>query len=596
VAREQRRLAAILAADVVGYSRLMGRDESGTLARLREHRKQRFEPTLARHGGRLVKLTGDGALAEFPSAVDALSAAIEFQQAMTDANRDQSEDASIVFRIGLHLGDLIVEGDDLYGDGVNVTARLEAEAPHGGIVISGNVHDAVAGRLKATFADLGGLALKNIDRPVRAFEVSWKASDWPATATSIAAPAVPVALPSLTLPEKPSIAVLPFQNMSGDPEQEYFVDGLVEDIITALSRFRSLFVIARNSSFTYKGKAVDIKQVGSELGVRYVLEGSARKAGNRIRITGQLIDCSTGGHIWADRYDGDLSEIFDLQDRVTTAVVGAITPKLEQAEIERAGRKPTDSLDAYDCYLRAMASFYSGKPGHIKEAREFCIQAIGLDPGFAGAYAMAVFCDGLLIGRGDIFAQEVVSETLRLAQQAVQLDRDDPVVLSRVAWAYAHVVRDLDAASGYAELAVTLNPNLAMAWAISGWIQIWSGKPDLGIEHLSTAMRLSPLDPNVRFSFAAVAHAYFMAGHYDEAWSSAEKAIRQWATAPAYRIAAASAAMAGHADQAARFVGLLLEADPTRCASNLTDVLGPYRRPDDVTRYRQGLRLAGLPE
>jgi adenylate cyclase len=269
--REQRRLAAIVSADVAGYSRLMGRDESGTLARLREHRKQRFEPALARHGGRLVKLSGDGALAEFPSAVDSLSAAIEFQQAMVEANYEQTEDTRIVFRVGLHLGDLIVDGDDLYGDGVNVAARLEAESPAGGIVISGNVHDAVVGRLKATFQDLGSLALKNIERPIQAFRVRWESADWQASATQPSAIAASLSTDvTLALPNKPSIAVLPFQNMSDNRDDEYFADGVVEDIITALSRFKSLFVIARNSSFSYKGKSADIRQVGRELGVRYV--------------------------------------------------------------------------------------------------------------------------------------------------------------------------------------------------------------------------------------------------------------------------------------------------------------------------------------
>ena len=318
----------------------MGRDESGTLARLREHRKLRFEPTLARHGGRLVKLTGDGALAEFPSAVDALSAAIEFQQAMAEANRDQSQDTAIVFRIGLHLGDLIADGDDLYGDGVNVAARLEAESPPGGIVISGDVHNAVAGRLKATFDDLGSLALKNIERSIQAFGVRWDPADWKEPTVSEAQPSGSassqmVDVP-LALPDKPSIAVLPFQNMSGDPEQEYFADGVVEDIITALSRFKSLFVIARNSSFTYKGKTVDIKQVGQELGVRYVLEGSVRKAASKVRITGQLIDAQTGAHLWADRFDGPLEQIFEVQDQVAASVVGAIVPTLDRAEIERS--------------------------------------------------------------------------------------------------------------------------------------------------------------------------------------------------------------------------------------------------------------------
>jgi class 3 adenylate cyclase len=282
LAREQRKLAAVIAADVVGYSRLMGRDESGTLARLRKNRSERLDPVLARYGGRLVKLTGDGALVEFASAVDALSAAIEFQQAMTEVNSDQLADTALVFRMGLHLGDLIVDGDDLYGDGVNVAARLEAEAPAGGIVISRTVHEAVAGRLKATFDDLGSLALKNIGRPIQAYSVRWQPSDWqlpPASQVAVTPSAEQQA--PLPLPDKPSIAVLPFQNMSGNPEQEYFADGMVEDIITALSRFRSLFVIARNSSFTYKGKAVNVKHVARELGVRYILEGSVRKSGDQ---------------------------------------------------------------------------------------------------------------------------------------------------------------------------------------------------------------------------------------------------------------------------------------------------------------------------
>src|SRR5262245_46367481 len=314
LAREQRKLAAIVAADVVGYSRLMGRDEGGTLARLRKNRSEHLDPVLTKYGGRLVKLTGDGALVEFASAVDALSATIEFQQAMAEANADQPANTALVFRMGLHLGDLIVDGDDLYGDGVNVAARLEGEAPAGGILISRNIRDAVAGRVKAMFEDLGGLSLKNIERPVRAFKVHWKAFDW----STQAAPEVPLAPAAtlqssptmLPLPDKPSIAVLPFQNMSGDPEQEYFADGVVEEIIMALSRFKSLFVIARNSSFAYKGKSPDVRQVGRELGVRYVLEGSVRKAGNRLRITAQLIDAASRAHIWADRFEGALEDVF----------------------------------------------------------------------------------------------------------------------------------------------------------------------------------------------------------------------------------------------------------------------------------------------
>jgi adenylate cyclase len=358
VAREQRKLAAILAADVVGYSRLMGRGEGGTLARLRKNRSERLEPVLAKYGGRLVKLTGDGALVEFASAVDALSAAIEFQQAMIEANRGQPADTALVFRMGLHVGDLIVDGDDLYGDGVNIAARLEAEAPPGGIIVSRAVREAVEGRAKAKLHALGELALKNIERPIRAFRVEWEAADWPlmiGTSGQQHQPATPYT-PQLPLPDKPSIAVLPFQNMSGDPEQEYFADGMVEEIITALSRIRWLFVIARNSSFTYKGQAVDVKRVGRELGVRYVLEGSIRRAGTRIRITGQLIDATSGSHLWADRFDGALENVFELQDNVALSVAGIIEPTLQAAEMQRSTRCPTDDLTAYDLYLQARAA------------------------------------------------------------------------------------------------------------------------------------------------------------------------------------------------------------------------------------------------
>jgi TolB-like protein/class 3 adenylate cyclase len=393
LAREQRRLAAILAVDMVGYSRLMGRDETGTLARLKAHRAERLEPALARNGGRLVKLTGDGALVEFSSAVDALSAAIEFQQAMAESNRDEPEDTAIVFRIGLHLGDLIVDGNDLYGDGVNVAARLEAEAAPGGIIISGDVHNAVAGRVKATLHDLGSLLLKNIERPLQAFRAEWSPVDW--QTASVAAPAGPVvgagqsADVLLALPDKPSVAVLPFQNMSGDPEQEYFADGMVEDIITALSRTKALFVIARNSSFAYKGKSPDIRQVGHELGVRYVLEGSVRKAGSRVRITGQLIDTANGAHIWADRFEGGLEDVFELQDNVTSRVVAAIAPTVEQAEISRSRRKPTEDLRAYDYHLRAVPYLRMAGNESFEEGLRLLQSAIDLDPDFALAIANA---------------------------------------------------------------------------------------------------------------------------------------------------------------------------------------------------------------
>src|SRR5215470_12025201 len=387
LAREQRRLAAILFADAVGSSLLMGRDESSIVARLLQHLNQRLAPAVARGGGRVIRLKGDGALVEFASAVDALGAAIEFQQAMIEANRGQPDDQAIVFRIGLHLGDVVVEGDDIYGDAVNVAARLEAEAPEGGIVASRAVREAVSGRLKVSLHALGELALKNIERPIRAFRVEWSAEDWPVHSIASAAALPMEPAPALTLPDKPSIAVLPFQNMSGDAEQEYFADGITEDIITALSHFPSLFVIARNSSFAYKGKAIDIRQIGRELGVRYVLEGSVRKAGQRLRITGQLVDAETGAHLWADRLDSVLEDLFDLQDRVTMAVAGAMEPSIMQAEIRRANRKPTENLQAYDWLLRALGERQLFSRDSIDRAMQMARHAIELDPRYAQAYA-----------------------------------------------------------------------------------------------------------------------------------------------------------------------------------------------------------------
>jgi adenylate cyclase len=578
----------------------MGRDESGTLAQLREHRKQRFEPTLARHGGRLVKLTGDGALAEFPSAVDALSAAIEFQQAMAEANRDQPEDTAIVFRIGLHLGDLIVEGDDLYGDGVNVAARLEAAAPPGGIVISGDVHNAVAGRLKAAFDDLGSLVLKNIERPLKAYEVKWEAAEWkaPAAAPPIAISPLARDVP-LALPDKPSIAVLPFQNMSGDPEQEYFADGVVEDIITALSRFKSLFVIARNSSFSYKGKSPDIRQVGRELGVRYVLEGSVRKAGSRLRITGQLIDATTGAHLWADRFEGAVEDVFELQDQVTEKVVAALAPRLEQAEIDRVKRKTIGNLGAYDCYLRSLACLQTLSKQNVEEAMALSTQAIDLDPELAPAYGLLLFCHAA--GKGFAAVRnpdENNAEVARLVRIAARIGDDDAVALSNTAWAIAYVLHDLSHAQALVDRAVTLNPNLARAWGFSGWINLWSGNPALAVEHLTRAMRHDPLHSgHLMNSWSAMAHACFFLDRYSESMAWAERSLRESPDAhPNLRIFAASAAFAGMTETARKIGARLHAVDPEFRVSRLGTYLGPYQKPEFLEKYAEGLRLAGLPE
>ncbi len=453
--------------------------------------------------------------------------------------------------------------------------------------------------MKATFEDLGGLSLKNIERPIRAFRVEWNPAEWPNQAAAVEPPRASGVATALALPDKPSIAVLPFQNMSGDPEQEYFADGMVEDIITALSRFKALFVIARNSSFTYKGRAVDVKQVGRELGVRYVLEGSVRKAANRVRITGQLVDTATGAHLWADRFDGGLDDIFDLQDQVTVSVVGAITPAVEKAEIERAKRKPTESLDAYTLYLRGLARLYQFANRQANdEALRLFNSAIELDPDFASAYGRAASCYAFAKGNGWISdTANEIDEVTRLAKRAVELGKDDAIVLTASGLALSLVARDLGVAAGLIDRALVLNSNLAEAWSWGGWTKIWLGEPELAIERFARAMRLSPLDPSLLVMRGGTAHAHFFLSRYDEAASWAAMALQDNPDyQPGLRIDAASNAMAGQMEQAQKAVARLRQLNPALRVSNLKNVLGPYRHAEDLSRYEEGLRQAGLPE
>jgi TolB-like protein/class 3 adenylate cyclase len=599
--RVVRRLAAILAADVVGYSRLMGRDENGTVVRLKAHRTVRFEPALVHHGGRLVKLTGDGALAEFPSAVDALGAAIEFQQAMAEANQNQPEDTTIVFRIGLHLGDLIVDGDDLYGDGVNVAARLEAEAPAGGIVISGDMYNAVIGRLKAAFDDIGSLALKNIERPIQVFRVGWNPADWQVEAVSAPQPSADALPPflnvPLALPNKPSIAVLPFQNMSDNRDEEYFADGMVEDIITALSRFKSLFVIARNSSFSYKGKSPDIRQVGKELGVRYVLEGSVRRAGGRVRITGQLIDSETGAHLWADRFESSLEDIFELQDQVTASVVGAIAPRLDRAEMERAKRKPVENYDAYDCFLRGMANMYEQTRDSWEEALRLFCRAIELDPDFATPYGMAARCYGNRKVQNWVVDKDwEEAEIRRLALRISAIGRDDALALCWTGFSLVRVFREYDAGAALVDQALSTNPNLAVSWQVRGMISLFLGQHEVALEHLTRALRLSPLDPEAYLAETNIALAHLFQGRYEESLNWAARALGHqpnWTVA--MRASAAANALTGHINEAQKIMTRMRQLDPAMSVSNLKANLS-YRRAEDIGRMIDGLRLAGLPD
>jgi TolB-like protein/tetratricopeptide (TPR) repeat protein len=582
--RVERRLSAILAADVAAYSRLMHRDEEATHAKLTALLSDAVHPVIAEHGGRVVKNTGDGFLAEFPSAVEAVRAAILFQTRIHQLTAEDAEDMRLRFRVGINIGDVIVEPHDIFGDGVNTAARLESIADPGGICISSSAYDQVLGKITVEFVDLGEQRLKNIARPVRVFKVM----DRVTTARQ---------RPALALPNKPSIAVLPFQNLSADPEQEYFADGVVEDITMALSLFRWLFVIARNSSFTYKGRAVDVKQVGRELGVRYVLEGSVRRAGNRVRIAGQLIDAETGAHLWAGRFDGALEDMFDLQDHVTSSVVGAIAPKLQREEIKRARHKPTENLDAYDYYLRGLASLHRSTKDANAEALQLFCKAIELDPGLACAYGMAAWCcvRRKALGWMNERVQES-AEGVRMARNAVRLGGDDPVALCMGGYALAFVAQEFDDAAAFMDRGLVVNPNLAQAWMLSAWLRVWRGEPDLALEHVAHAMRLSPLDPSMYGMQGAMAYAHFLASRYDMASLCAEKSMRDNPTfLLAICISAASNALAGRLEPAQKAMARALEFKPDLRASNLRD-LASFRRGEDLAMFAKGLGKAGLPE
>jgi TolB-like protein/class 3 adenylate cyclase/Flp pilus assembly protein TadD len=591
--RVDRRLAAIFAGDIAGYSRLMGSDEEGTLRQLKAHRKELVDPKITEHRGRIVKTTGDGMLVEFVSVVDAVRCAVDIQRGMAERNVDVPAARRIEFRIGINVGDIISDENDIYGDGVNVAARLEALAEPGGILVSRNVHDQVRDKLSFGFEDMGEQAVKNIARPigVHRIQIAETAASAMVKSAVVASPAHP------TGSSRPSIAVLPFANMSGDAEQEYFADGMVEEIITELSHMRWLSVIARNSSFTYKGKSVDVKQVGRELGVRYVLEGSVRKSGNRVRITGQLIDTSTAAHLWADRFDGGIEDIFDLQDQVTANVVGAIAPRLEQAEIERAKRRPTESLDAYDYFLRGLASLYQWTRESNDEALRLFRRAIELDPNFAVAHGMAAWSfvwrkvNGWISDRANELA-----EVERLARRAVELGPDDVVALAGGGYALVFVVHDLDEGPAVMERALALNPNHAWTLNSSGWTKAFLGDTDTAIKYLTDAIRLSPLDPHIFRAHGGLALAHFLAGRYDEAIKWAEVSLRERPNfIAAMRELAAANALAGRLAEAQKAMARLRQIDPAVRVSTVKDWL-PLRRPEDLKRLQEGLRMAGLPE
>jgi TolB-like protein/Tfp pilus assembly protein PilF len=585
-ARVERRLAAILAADVAEYSRLMGVDEEGTLAALKAHRRELIDPLLTQHHGRIFKTTGDGILIEFASVIDAVRCAVVIQQGMEERNASVAQSGRILFRVGINLGDIIVEEGDIFGDGVNVAARLETLARPGEIYVSASVREQVGEKLPIGFADMGEHNVKNIARPIHVYKIE-KCVDPVAAAT-------PSTKLSLALPDRPSIAVLPFQNISGDPEQEYFCDGVVEDVITGLSRIKWLFVIARNSSFTYKGRAVDVKQVSRELGVRYVLEGSVRKSGDRVRITTQLIEAETGRHLWAERYDRPIGDIFALQDEITLSVVGAIEPSLRSAEVERAKRKRPDNLDAYDLVLQALPDVYSRMPEQEKKALVLLERALALDPNYALAHACAAHSYHTLFLRGGQNAEDRAA-AIRHARSAIAHGQDDALALTFAGFVLGMDAHDRAAAFAAFDAAIAISPSTALTYILGGVVLAFAGDVERAAEWAERGLRLSPLDPWRSSAFNTLAFAHFGHGRYEEAVAAGRKAVQ---CSPGFSICymalAAPLAKLGRLEEAKAAAARVLELQPVFRYSRF--LAGVDCEPTLAASLSDALRAAGLPE
>jgi adenylate cyclase len=586
----ERRLSAILAADVVGYSRLMGLDEAGTLLALKVHRRELVDGKIAEHQGRIVKLTGDGMLVEFPSVVNAVACAADIQRKMGERNAGVPENRRIEFRIGVNLGDIIFEDGDIFGDGVNVAARIESIAKPGGVSISGSVRDQVGDRLPLDFEDMGEQALKNIDRQVRVFDVTWDRE---------AGSAVPSARLAklLTLPDKPLIAVLPFQNMSGDAEQDYFADGIVEDIITALSRFRSFAVIARNSSFVYKGGAVDVRHVAKELGVRYVLEGSVRRAGQRLRITAQLVEAKSGSHLWAEKFDGAIEDVFDVQDRITESVAIIVEPQIQRAEIERSQQERPGSLAAYDLYLQSLPKHRHGSPEQNAEAFALLSKAIALEPNNALmlAQALTVLSHRCTMGWQPLTADDKAI-CRDLIRRALANSNDNAYVLALCGDALVEVTREYDLGLATLQRAVETNPNSFEVMMYAGVGNIHCGSLDDALRYFDRALRLSTAGPVSFVILIGIAHVQMIRGQYAEALAVAERSLGfNPSYNPAYWMLIAANAQLGRMDEArgwlAKFRTLVSDITVAKIKAGQAD-----KDPTRMASILEGLRLAGLEE
>jgi len=574
--RVERRLAAILAADVVGYSRMVAADEAGALAALRDTRAELMDPAIDLHGGRIVKSTGDGVLVEFPSAVDALRCAMAIQTGMA------AREGDLRLRIGVNVGDVVIEGGDILGDGVNIAARLEGVADPGGVAISGAVREYIAGRIDGNFRDAGQRQLKNIDRPINI----WLWSPEQARPAPVTAPA---------LPNKPSIAVLPFDNMSGDPNQEYFADGVVEALTAALSRIRAFFVIARNSAFAYKGRAMNVRNIGRELGVAYVLEGSVQRAGGRVRITVQLIETEGGAHIWAEKYDGSLDDIFDLQDRITEQVAGALQPSIRLAEVERACRKRPQDMGAYDYTMRAIRHVWMLEKDEATKALVLLDQALEIDPEYPLALALAAWCHAqrsVYNWVEDIDATK--TRSLTYAEKAANLSADDPLILA-VLGAVHTFSRNYGAARVLLERALALDPNSAWTFSRFGWLETYADRPEEAQAHFEKALRLSPLDPMNFNNYVGLATAHQVAGEYGEAADIFLRALEERPNAHwIHRMLAPALLSAGRTAEARASCNTLLAIYPDMTIKKLKDAMVLSQRVLDEMGA-QFLTL-GLPE
>jgi adenylate cyclase len=576
--RVERRLSAILAADIAGYSALMGADEARTVRDLKGHQTIVL-PMVGEFGGRVIDTAGDGILAEFASVVNAVECAAAIQRKMVERNAAIEPARQMRFRIGINLGDVIYDRDRIFGDGINIAARLEGIAEPGGICVSGKVHEEIRGKLSFAYEDLGEQLLKNIAQPVRVYAIRLDGAP---------------ARGALALPDKPSIAILPFANMSGDPEQEYFADGMVDDIITGLSRIKWLFVIARNSSFTYKGRAVDVKQVGRELGVRYVLEGSVRKAADRVRITGQLIDAATGAHLWAERYDRKSDDIFALQDEITLSVVGAIEPSLRLAEVERVKRKRPDSLDAYDLVLQAQADVYSRMPEHVTKALVLLERALVLDPAYALAHAYAAESYHTLFLRGGLH-EENRTASIRHAEAAIVHGQDDALALAFAGFVIGMDKHDHPAAFAAFEAALAISPSSALTYMLGSIVLAWGGEAERAIEWGERGLRLSPFDPYRSSAFLSLSLGHYHRGRYEEAVAAARKAVQ---SSPGFSIShmllAAPLAKLGRLEEAKAAAARVLELQPVfRFSRHLA---GLDCAPALAASLTEAFRVSGLPE